>query len=64
MGELEKLPNIGKEMVRQLNEIGVTTPEQLRAMGSKQAWSNIKDVFKEAKQSATKTVVKTMRKKR
>lgn len=32
MSELEKLSNIGKEMVRQLNEIGITTAEQSSLM--------------------------------
>ena len=44
MNELANLPNIGKEMTRQLNEIGITTPEQLRAVGSKQAWLKIKAI--------------------
>lgn len=39
MGELSKLPNIGREMERQLHDYaGVTTAEQLYQMGSRQAW--------------------------
>ncbi|EMS71559.1 TfoX/Sxy family protein [Ruminiclostridium cellobioparum] len=44
MGELEKLPNIGKEIERQLNEVGITTFEQLSIMGSRQAWLRIKSI--------------------
>ena len=42
MGQLTKLPNIGKILEQQLNEIGITTPEQLIKAGSKQAWLKIK----------------------
>ncbi len=42
MSELEKLPNIGKELGRQLNEIGIITREQLANTGSRQAWIRIK----------------------
>lgn len=41
MGELTALPNIGKELERQLNEIGIHTPQQLRETGSKAAWLQI-----------------------
>lgn len=44
MGELEKLPNIGREIERQLNEAGITTFEQLSALGSRQAWLRIKSI--------------------
>lgn len=42
MGELTKLPNIGKIMEQQLNEVGITTFTQLKETGSKQAWLSIK----------------------
>ena len=42
MGELSKMPNIGKVLEQQLIDIGVETPQQLKALGSKQAWLNIK----------------------
>ncbi len=42
MSTLAKLPNIGKVLEQQLQEIGIDTPEQLRQIGSKQAWLNIK----------------------
>lgn len=35
------LPNIGKEVARQLGEIGVDTPEALREMGAREAWLRI-----------------------
>ena len=38
MSALTDLPNIGKTMESQLNQIGVTTPEQLANLGSKDAW--------------------------
>ncbi len=44
MSELIKLPNIGREIERQLNEVGITTFEQLTDMGSKQAWLRIKSI--------------------
>ncbi len=41
MGELAKLPNIGKTVEQQLHQVGIDTPEQLRQVGSKAAWSRI-----------------------
>lgn len=38
MGELSSLPNIGKELEAQLAEAGITTIEQLKAAGSREAW--------------------------
>jgi DNA transformation protein len=43
MGELSELPNIGKEIERQLNEAHITTYEQLKEIGSKQAWLKIRE---------------------
>lgn len=42
MGELSELPNIGKVVEGQLNQAGITTYEQLKEMGSRQAWLKIK----------------------
>lgn len=42
MGELSKLPNIGSVVEQQLNQAGVTTFEQLKELGSKQAWLKIR----------------------
>ena len=44
MGELSKLPNIGKVVEAQLNEVGITTTEQLKSLGSKEAWLKIKQI--------------------
>ncbi|MBE7718770.1 MAG: TfoX/Sxy family protein [Lacrimispora celerecrescens] len=41
MGELSKLPNIGKEVERQLNETGIFTYEELKETGTEQAWLKI-----------------------
>lgn len=41
MGELSKLPNIGKEIERQLNEIGIFTYDGLIDIGAKEAWLKI-----------------------
>jgi predicted flap endonuclease-1-like 5' DNA nuclease len=35
MGELSRLPNIGKAAERSLENAGIFTPEELRALGSK-----------------------------
>ena len=48
MGELEKLPNIGKVVEGQLNQVGITTLEQLKELGSKQAWLKIKSIDESA----------------
>ncbi|HWP50208.1 MAG TPA: TfoX/Sxy family protein [Clostridia bacterium] len=44
MGELSKLPNIGRVVEQQLHEIGITTYEELRQIGSRQAWLHIKAI--------------------
>lgn len=44
MGELSKLPNLGPVVEHQLNEVGITTAEQLKEIGSKQAWLKIKSI--------------------
>jgi len=42
MGELTKLPNIGKVLEKNLNEIGIFTEEQLKETGSKEAFIRIR----------------------
>lgn len=42
MSKLSDLPNIGKKLEEQLNEVGIETIEQLKEVGSKQAWLDIK----------------------
>ena len=44
MGQLSKLPNIGKVVEQQLKEVGIETVEQLRETGSKQCWLKIKAI--------------------
>lgn len=44
MGELSKLPNIGSKLEAQLKEIGIETVEQLKKVGSKQAWLDIRSI--------------------
>ncbi len=44
MGELSKLINIGNNLEAQLNEIGIETVNQLKKVGSKQAWLDIKSI--------------------
>ena len=41
MGELAKLPNIGKVVEAQLEEVGIHTEEELRQAGSQEAWLRI-----------------------
>lgn len=44
MGELSNLPNIGKEVERQLNEVGIFTYDELKAIGTEQAWLKIQEI--------------------
>ena len=44
MGELSKLPNIGAVVEEQLNQVGINTYDQLKGMGSRQAWVKIKAI--------------------
>ena len=44
MGELASLPNIGKDTEAKLNTLGITTAEQLREIGSRQAWLMIRSI--------------------
>ena len=41
MGELSKQPNIGAVVEEQLNQVGITTLEELKEAGSRQAWLRI-----------------------
>ena len=41
MGELTKLPNIGKIMEEQLLQAGISTPAALQETGSREAWLRI-----------------------
>lgn len=44
MSELLQLPNIGQTLDKQLQQIGITTKEELRKIGSKKAWLKIKQI--------------------
>lgn len=44
MGELSKLPNIGKTVEEQLIPLGIRTPEALRKIGAKAAWLKIQEI--------------------
>lgn len=44
MSELSKLPNIGKVVEQQLLQVGIESAEQLREIGSWQAWLNIRAI--------------------
>lgn len=44
MGDLSKHPNIGPVVEEQLNQVGITTFDQLKETGSKQAWLKIKAI--------------------
>jgi DNA transformation protein len=44
MGELSKLINIGKEIERQLNEVGIKNIEELKKIGSREVWIKIRHI--------------------
>lgn len=44
MSQLSELPNIGKEIERQLNEVGIHTFEELLSFGSEGAWLKIQAI--------------------
>jgi len=44
MARLSEMVNIGKELEKQLNEIGINTFEKLRKTGSKNAWLKIRHI--------------------
>lgn len=46
--KLSDLPNIGKEVERQLNEVGITTAEELAEIGAEQAWLKIQEIDESA----------------
>lgn len=48
MGALSKLPNIGKMVEEQLNQVGITTEEELKSVGAKQAWLKIQAIDESA----------------
>lgn len=44
MGDLLKLPNIGKDTERQLIEVGINNFEELEASGAEKAWLKIQAI--------------------
>lgn len=48
MGELAKLPNIGKVVEEQLNQTGIFTKEDLKSAGAKNAWLKIQGIDESA----------------
>ena len=44
MGELSKLPNIGKTVEEQLLQVGITTAGELKRTGAKAAWLKIQEI--------------------
>ena len=48
MGELSKLPNIGKVVEEQLNQVGIFTEEELHSVGAKKAWLKIQQIDESA----------------
>ena len=48
MEHLSDLPNIGKEVERQLNEVGINSYEQLKELGAQAAWLKIQEIDESA----------------
>jgi len=44
MGELSKLPNIGKVLEKQLNDVEIYSVDDLINIGSKESWLKIKEI--------------------
>jgi DNA transformation protein len=42
MGDLSSLPNVGKVLEKNLNDVGIHTPEELKQIGSKEAFLRIR----------------------
>ena len=48
MGELSKLPNIGKTVEEQLAQVGINTADELREIGAKAALLKIQEIDESA----------------
>ena len=48
MGELSKLPNIGKIVEEQLFKVGISSVDELVKIGSKAAWLKIQEIDESA----------------
>jgi DNA transformation protein and related proteins len=44
MDDLKSLPNIGKEVAQRLNQVGIDSAEQLKALGSEKAFLRLQAV--------------------
>lgn len=45
MAGLTSMMNIGREMARKLNSVGIDSPEQLLALGSREAFARLKKAY-------------------
>lgn len=48
METLSDLPNIGKKVEEQLLAVGITSEEELKALGAKEAWLRIQSIDESA----------------
>ena len=48
MGELSQLPNIGKTVEEQLNQVGINSVDELKSIGAKEAWLKIQKIDESA----------------
>ena len=48
MGELAKLPNIGKKVEEQLIQVGIDSADTLKRIGAKEAWLKIQEIDESA----------------
>ena len=48
MGELAKLPNIGKTVEAQLVQVGIASADDLKRIGAKEAWLKIQKIDESA----------------
>lgn len=44
MGDLNKLENIGRVIEEQLNKVGITNYDELKKVGSREAWLKIQQI--------------------
>lgn len=45
MSELTSMENIGKEMAKKLESVGIDSSEKLTSLGSKQAFLKLKEIY-------------------
>lgn len=48
MGEVSKLPNIGKTVEEQLFQVGISSVDELMRVGAKAAWLKIQEIDESA----------------